>query len=143
MHIYIGSDHRGFEMKARVREWLAGRQMEFEDFGALEYDPGDDYNDYAKQVAREVAGDPGARGLLICGAGNGECMQANRFKGVRAINGVTAEITVMGRRHNDANVLCLAADFVKNPEELVEAFFETKFDGDERHVRRIRKLDEE
>ncbi len=101
------------------------------------------YNDAAVRVAEEVVGTEGARGVLICGSGQGVCMQANRFRGVRAINGLTPELAEVGRRHNDANVLCLAADFVLDLEGVLRAFFETGFDGGEKYVRRNKKLDEE
>jgi len=141
--IYIGADHRGLKQKELVKTWLEGRAQEFHDFGAYEYNPEDDYNEAAVAVAKKVVGEEGARGILVCGSGHGECMAANRFRGVRAINGLTPEMVKVGREHNDANVLCLAADFVPDPEGVLKAFFGTEFLGEERYERRNRKLDEE
>jgi len=141
--IYIGADHRGLKQKELVKTWLEGRAQEFHDFGAYEYNPEDDYNEAAVAVAKKVAGEEGARGILVCGSGYGECIAANRFRGVRAITGLTPEMTKRGREHNDANVLCLAADFVPDPEGVLLAFFDTEFLREERYERRNRKLDEE
>lgn len=143
MIVYIGADHRGFEQKTLAKKWLDEKGIEYEDVGAHELDPNDDYNDYAVKVARAVAKDEEARGILICGSGNGECIQANRFRRVRAINGLTPELAEMGRKHNDANVLCLAADFVPDPTSVLVAFFATEFLGDEKYKRRNEKLDKE
>ena len=140
--IYIGADHRGLKQKELVIRWLEGQAQEFHDFGAYEYDPEDDYNEVAVKVAKKVA-EGGAKGILICGSGYGECIAANRFRGVRAINGLTPEMAKVGREHNDANVLCLAADFVPDPEGVLQAFFDTEFLEEERYERRNRKLDEE
>ena len=141
--IYIGADHRGFEQKKLIMGWLKGQGMECLDMGALNYDPEDDYNDYAVRVARQVAKERDARGILVCGSGHGECIQANRFRGVRAINGLTPELARVGREHNDANVLCLGADFVPKADEILKIFFGTDFLGDKKYIERNHKLDEE
>ena len=139
--IYLGSDHRGFELKRQ----LVASLSDATDLGPVELDAEDDYNVAAKAVARKISEDAAARGILICGSGVGMAMQANRFRGVRAVLADDVEVVKMARKHNDANVLCLGAervDFAK-AKELVQAFLETDFLGDERLVRRNRLLDEE
>ena len=81
--IYVGADHRGWELKARVNEWLAGRKYEFEDMGAYEHDMDDDYVDYAITVGERVGSGPEVhRGIVMCGSGVGVDMAANKEKGV-------------------------------------------------------------
>lgn len=158
--IFIGSDHRGFELKNKLVAALSGgvapaeqisaraedgSEYAVSDLGPFEYDKTDDYNDSAIAVARAVAEHPGSRGILICGSGNGVSIQANRFKGVRAIAPTIPDLARLGREHNNANVLCLSADFLDYNKvvELSKIFLNTKFSGEERHVRRNNRLDEE
>ena len=144
--LFIGSDHRGFELKERlVAELNTSSSYTISDLGPFAYDPADDYNDAALAVARAVASQPDSRGILICGSGNGVCIQANRIKGVRAIAPTIPELARLGREHNDANVLCLSADFLEYNKvaELSNIFLNTKFSDEERHKRRNHRLDEE
>ncbi len=141
--IYLGADHRGFDQKKLVAKWLSSCGMEFEDMGAMSLSPEDDAEDFAAMVAEKVSGSDSNVGVLMCGSGHAVCIQANRFRGVRAINGLTPELAAVGRKHNDANILCLAADFVPEPSGVLRAFFETEFDGAEKYVRRNKKLDKE
>ena len=147
MTVFIGADHRGFELKEKLLPLLTKAHdfVVVVDKGAEKLDNNDDYNDFAKEVAKEVAKDPEARGILICGSAHGVCMQANRFKGVRAINGVNDELVKMGREHNDANVLCLPADFIDetDAERMIHNFLHTKALQGEKYLRRNQKLDEE
>lgn len=147
MKIFVGADHRGFELKSRVVELLRARGEEVHDVGAAELLPEDDFNDYAIEVSKAVLANPGSFGVLLCGSAQGVCMQANRFKGIRAAfcrNFAEAEAT---RKHNDANVLCISADLEKqnstNFEETIMAFLDTSFLGLDRYIRRNQKLDEE
>lgn len=137
--VYIASDHRGFEKKSEILM----SHPDFIDLGPETYDPEDDYNDYAVKVARKVAAEPGARGVLLCGSAHGICIQANRFKGIRAIEGFSEDLVKLGREHNDANILCISADFTADPEPLIQIFLNTPAFTDEKYVRRNRKLDEE
>ncbi|MCL1839968.1 RpiB/LacA/LacB family sugar-phosphate isomerase [Candidatus Saccharibacteria bacterium] len=143
MKVYLGADHRGFELKKRAIEWFGSHQIEFTDLGAYELIPEDDYNDYAVTVCREVLATPGSFGILLCGSAQGMCMQANRFKGIRAAfchNAAEAKVT---REDNDANVICIAADGdCHHCGEMVETFLRTAFLGRERYIRRNKKLDE-
>ena len=144
--IYIGADHRGFAKKEELKTLLTNSQINVTvvDKGATTQDPADDFNDPAQAVAQAVAQDPTSRGILLCGSAHGVCIQANRYRGVRAINADTSDSAQIGRRHNDANILCLSADRLTAEQMLTisETFLTTPFDGDERLARRIRLLDE-
>jgi ribose 5-phosphate isomerase B len=151
--IHIGSDHAGFELKEELKSFLETLQYEVIDHGAYEYDEDDDYPDFIYPVAESVAIDSQSLGIVIGGSGQGEAICANRIKGIRAtvFNGqyepldgreVPNEI-VLSREHNDANVLSLGARFISIAEakEAVELWLETDFSGDDRHVRRIQKIE--
>ena len=140
--IYLGADHRGFELKNAIKTYLNEKGIAATDLGADQFLPDDDYPDYARDVAHAVLGDPGSFGILACGAGHGMCIQANRFKGIRAILGATEILTERGRSHNNANILVLDADFEGDAKAIVDIFLDTPFDTHPRHLRRIRKLDE-
>lgn len=145
MHVYLGADHRGFQLKDEILAWLQGRQIPFTDFGAHEYDAEDDFNDYAKKVAVAMTSDTDAGdfGILLCGSGQGMAMQANRFKGIRAAICSSAMEAMETRMHNDANILCLSADEnAHNYIEIINAFMDTKPLPNEKYQRRCAKLDE-
>lgn len=158
--IFIGSDHRGYELKEHLVAALSGgtapenqittksetgEDYLVTDLGPFTLDPNDDYNDAAIKVAKAVRENPTSRGILICGSAHGIEIQANRFKGVRAIAAYSPELAKIGREHNDANVLCLSADFTnrEDVDKIVEIFLNTAFSGEERHIRRNKRLDEE
>ena len=140
MKIAIGSDHRGFEAKRRLAQFLEQLRHEVVDVGPQAGDSVD-YPDYAFQVAQAVGSGQADRGILLCGTGIGMCIAANKVQGVRAApchDSITAE---MSRRHNDANVLCLSADLLGEEliERMVRIWLETPFDGG-RHARRVEKI---
>ncbi len=145
MKIFIGSDHAGFKLKEKLVPFLKELGHEVIDKGAFQYDKDDDYPDFIQPVALEVAKDRETRGIVIGKSGQGEAMGANREKGVRAAvyYGGNPELLKLTREHNDANVLSLAAGFLneETAQEAVKIWLETPFSGDERHVRRIAKLD--
>ena len=146
MKIYIGSDHAGFEMKKVLMSHLELMGHEVVDKGPDHLDPTDDYPDFVALVAEGVAEvDLGAVGVVIGGTGTGEAIEANRLFGVRTAvyYGGPEEIIKLAREHNDANILSLGARFISEEEakRAVDLFLETKFSGDERHKRRILKLD--
>lgn len=143
MRIYLGADHRGYELKEQIKEWLIDNEYEVEDVGARGFDPEDDYVDFALKVAESIEGNgTNSRGILLCGSGHGVEMVANRFPHVRAILGFSDEVTVQGREHEDANVLVLAAEWVTTDEALkrVHMFLQTEKNSDVRHERRRAKL---
>ncbi len=148
MRIYIGSDHAGFELKGKVIEFVKELGHEVEDKGAFEYNPDDDYPDFVKPVAEAVAGDKESRGIVLGGSGQGEAICANKFRGVRAMEYYApsrGEVNIIedSRTHNDSNILSLGARFLSEEEalEATRLWLGTPFSGDERHVRRIAKLD--
>ncbi|MFO0898851.1 MAG: ribose 5-phosphate isomerase B [Pirellulales bacterium] len=140
MKIAVGSDHRGFQVKAKIVELLRNLGHEVEDHGAHGAE-GVDYPDIASTVAERVGAGGVERGILICGTGIGMCIAANKRKGVRAApchDDLTAE---MSRRHNDLNVLCLSADMLGERliDRMIEIWLSTPFEGG-RHARRIEKI---
>lgn len=144
MKVYIGADYKGFERKSQLLKYFAGTDYEVIDVGAYSYDEGDDFNDPAITVARNVRENRDARGILICDSAHGVTIQANRFKGVRAAHCENEESAKLAREHDDANVLCLSAHFLDEEamKKIINMFLETKFEGLERRVRRINRLDE-
>jgi len=145
MRIYLAADHAGFELKDKLISFLKDLGYEVEDKGALSYNEDDDYPDFVKLIADEVGKDPKAKGIVIGKSGQGEAMCANRVKGVRAVVFYAGPMDIirLSRQHNDTNVLSLAAGFLDEEEAkvAVKTWIETPFSGDERHVRRIAKLD--
>ena len=163
MKIYIGSDHTGFEIKEKLKTYLSdlGLGYEVEDKGAFSYNPDDDYPDFIRPVAEAVAKDSNSRGIILGGSGQGEAMCANRVPGVRAavfytealppgaidIKGEKSndpfEIVKLARVHNDANILSLSVRFLSEDQIkfATQLFLKTEFKGEERHIRRIKKLE--
>jgi ribose 5-phosphate isomerase B len=141
--IYIAADHRGFEVKAKIDEWLKGRGYEFEDLGAYKYDAWDDYVDFAIDASQRVAADPeNNRGILICSSGVGMCVAANKVRKIRCGLGFSPDQVHAARKDDNINVLALAADSVEEIEaiELVEKFLETDFVKSENYLQRIEKI---
>jgi len=141
--IYVGADHRGFEMKAAINAWLKGRGYEFEDVGAFKYEHDDDYADYAIDVAQRVAQAPDKhRGVVICGSGVGVEVAANKVKGIRCGLGFEPDQVHAARKDDNMNVLALAADNVTEDEglALLERFLETEFVETDRYLRRVEKI---
>lgn len=161
--VYFGSDHTGFELKKILKEFVVSLGYEAVDLGNVIYDKDDDYPDYIFPVAQKVAEDPdNNRGIIFGGSGQGEAMAANRVKGVRtalfygpviAKQGVDVtgrvssdpyEIVRLSRLHNYSNILSLGVRFLSNEEakQAVKIWLETEFINEERHLRRINKIDE-
>jgi len=145
MKIYIGSDHAGFELKGKLITFLKELGHEVEDKGAFKFDPNDDYPDFVRPVAEEISKNPKARGIVLGGSGEGEAMLTDRYRGVRTAvwYGGSKEIIKLSREHNDANILSIGARFVTETEAklAVEEWLETPFSKEERHSRRIHKID--
>ena len=146
MKIFIASDHAGFLLKEKLKKLLGGLGVEVFDKGPSSLDEGDDYPDFIAPVAREISENPKtARGIVIGGSGQGEAMVAKRFSGVRAAiyYGGKNDVVLLSREHNDANVLALGARFVTEDEarDAVKLWLKTPFSQEERHVRRIEKIE--
>ncbi len=144
--IYLATDHAGFALKEVVKAWLADSQYEVVDCGAKNLEADDDFPDYIKLAAAAVSAHPNeVKAIIFGGSGQGEAMVANRFSGVRATvyYGAKPEIISLSREHNDANVLSLGARFLTNEEaiEAVRKWLLTEVDLDQRHLRRIKKIE--
>ncbi|OGN28132.1 MAG: hypothetical protein A3A33_02140 [Candidatus Yanofskybacteria bacterium RIFCSPLOWO2_01_FULL_49_25] len=141
--IYIGSDHRGYALKEKLKLWLASRGIEHEDCGALTYDKDDDYPVYAKAVGEKVASHAGNHGILICGSGEGIAIAANKIDGIRAGTCSSPEQAMASVNDEDLNVLALSADYLTEDQvhAITKAFLEARFSGAERHKRRITEID--
>lgn len=140
--IFIGCDHAGFDLKEKVKKHLKKNRVAYKDLSLI-FNPSDDYPDVAKRVAKNVKKTKQNKGILICGAGIGMCIAANRFKGIRAAAVYDKYSTEMSRQHNNANLICLRARKfpARKALNLIEIFLKTKFSSIDRHIRRINRLD--
>ena len=142
MRVYLGSDHAGFELKARLIEHVRELGHEPIDCGATSYDPEDDYPAPSIAAAARAVADRGSFAVVIGGSGNGEQIAANKVSGVRAALVWSDETARLAREHNDANVISIGAR--NHPEvdalRFVEIFLATAFSQDERHKRRIAQV---
>ena len=140
MRVAIGSDHRGVAFRARVREELRRLGAEVLDLGVEGAEPAD-YPDLAEKVARAVASGQADRGVVACGTGIGVSIAANKVRGIRAAVAHDVFTAERSRSHNDANVLCLGAEVVREEDlpAILRAWFTTPFEGG-RHSRRVQKI---
>ncbi len=145
MKIYFATDHAGLEHKDKLFAHLAEHDYELVDYGAFEENSDDDYPDFVAKAARSVALDPKSVGIIFGGSGQGEAMVANRFRGVRCAvyAGGNQEIVSLSRQHNNANMLSIGARFVTIEEMItvVDVWLKTRFGKEERHVRRLKKIE--
>jgi ribose 5-phosphate isomerase B len=139
MKIFIGADHRGFELKEKLKKELVG--FEVIDCGNAVLESNDDYPDFGIAVGKSVV-EKGGMGIVICGSGVGISIAANKISGVRCALCWREEIARQAREHLDANVIAIPSDFLSIEEalRLVKIFLETKFSNEERHKRRIEKI---
>ena len=146
MKIYIGADHNGFDFKKRLADELAKNGFEVVDEGNKKLDPVDDYPQFGARVAHALLAenDDESRGILICGSGQGICIAANRFKGIRASLCWTEDEARASRNDDDCNVLCLPSRYISLNEAIMITltWLTTPFAGAPRFKRRIRELDE-
>lgn len=143
--IYFAADHRGFKLKEELKKHLIERGYEVEDVGAFTYDRSDDYVDFAIAASEKIAQSPREhKGIFICGTGHGMDIVANKFRGLHAALCADVPSAVQSREHGDTNVLVLGADGLDSmrAEEIVDAWLATPFTGEDRHVRRLRKIEE-
>jgi ribose 5-phosphate isomerase B len=142
VRVYLGSDHAGFELKARLVEWLTKAGHEPVDCGPSSYDPADDYPVYVMRAATAAVGDPGSLGIVIGGSGNGEQIASNKVRGVRAALAWSDETARLARLHNNANVLSLGAREypIDDAVGFAKVFVETAFSEEARHVRRLNMI---
>ena len=143
MLIYIGADHRGFELKEILKKFLKDEGYEIIDVGNDHYDKNDDYPDFAALAAHAVSQDSiNRRGILICGSGAGMNIVANKFESVRAVSINNSEQAKLSRNDGDSNIISLSADFIdkEKAEDILRVWLKTPFSGDERHKRRLKKI---
>ncbi|OGE32725.1 hypothetical protein A3J19_03515 [Candidatus Daviesbacteria bacterium RIFCSPLOWO2_02_FULL_41_8] len=160
MKVYLATDHAGFELKEKVKEFLKTEGYEIEDCGAYQFDKDDDYPDFVSKAAEGVSKNLGSKGIVFGGSGQAEAMVANKIKGVRCALFYTPVVPVraadvtgrqssdpfemirLTREHNDANMLSLGVRFLTDEDALKVAklWLESPFPGDERHTRRIEKI---
>ena len=150
MKIILGSDHGGFELKEKLEVFLREKGYEVEDEGPHEMDPSDDYPDFAGKVAEKIVregaglGQEKVMGILICRSAGGIIIAANKFRDIRGI-AVYDELQARhAREHNDANVIGLSGDWTdeEKAKKIVMTTLETPYSNEERHTRRIRKINE-
>tara|TARA_Y100000590_G_C15529422_1_gene942549 strand:- start:190 stop:627 length:438 start_codon:yes stop_codon:yes gene_type:complete len=144
MKIYIASDHAGFELKNKIKDFLKSLEYDVEDCGAFVFDPLDDYPDFILPAAKKVAKDENSRGIILGGSGQGEAMAANRIKGIRAAVYYDGPIDIikLSRLHNNANIISFGARFLSFDRaiEVLKIWFDKDFEKG-RHETRINKLD--
>lgn len=144
--IYLATDHRGFELKEKIKNWLTEWGYQYEDFGAFDYKKDDDYPDFVSKAAAKVSGNPEAdKAIILGGTGQGEAIVANKYPGVRAVvyYGGVEEIIILTKEHNNSNILSIGASFVDefSARAMIRLWLETDFSGDERHKRRLEKIE--
>lgn len=148
MNIYLGADHNGFALKEKVFAYLAKQKYNVDSVGDDDLDPNDDFPEFAQLAALKVIGDStrDPRAILICGGGQGMCMAANRFRGIRASVVWDPYEAKMTRHDNDSNVLCLPARVLENDEalwqDIIDTWLKTPFADAARFKRRNAQLDE-
>ncbi len=144
MTIFIGADHRGFELKNAILEYLHEKNIRIEDLGPYELAPLDDAIDYAQKVAQAVLQNPeNYLGIVICGSGCAVAMAANRFKGIRSGVAMNPSQSAHLRENDHVNILALASDYTPTEEahKVVDAFLSAAPKMDEKYLRRVEKLD--
>src|SRR5579862_4283305 len=143
MKVALGADHGGFELKEKIRQHLVDRGVSVEDIGTHSAAPVD-YPDYARAVGEKVVAQRADRGILVCGAGIGMSIAANKIPGIRAANVHTEVEAQLSREHNNANVLTLGGRLIDDASALkiVDRWLNTEFSKDSRHVQRLEKITE-
>jgi ribose 5-phosphate isomerase B len=146
MKIYLGADHNGYEYKAVIAGLLEKDGHEVIDCGDIKRDSEDDFPQFAGQVVNALLADPStdARGILVCGSGQGMCMAANRFKGIRASLCWNVDEARSSRNDDDSNVLCLSSSYtpLDDVKAILSVWLTTPFAAAPRYVRRLKQLDQ-
>jgi ribose 5-phosphate isomerase B len=142
MKVIIGSDHAGYALKERLKNYFDKVNIKYEDVGAFSKNDKDDYPVYAEMVSKKVSKNKLLKGILICGSGTGMAIAANKFRGIRAVVCYDKYSAKMSRHDNDANVLCLRGRFFPHDKarDIVSVWLKSKFSGLARHKRRVSEL---
>jgi ribose 5-phosphate isomerase B len=144
MKVYVGADHNGFFLKQKLMDYLKKQGHEVVDDGNEKLDPADDYPVFAERAVKDVLGNKeDTRSILICGSGQGMCIAANRFKGIRAAVGYDHESVRASRNDDNVNILCLPARTLAQDAayDLVDTFLKTPFAAADRFNRRLQEID--
>ena len=150
MMIIVGADHAGFKLKEKIKQFLKRRGHTVYDVGNRRYDMNDDYPDFAVALGKNVVRSK-SKGILFCGSAEGICIAANKVKGIRAVAVWNVMNARLSKSHNDANVLCLSGGDMLKPmgglpekkaQKIIVTWLATPFSGEERHVRRITKIEQ-
>lgn len=141
MKIAIASDHAGFNLKEKIKNFLVEKKYKINDFGTYNCNPVD-YPDYIRPATESVVEKKSKFGIILCGTGQGVSITANRYKGARAALCWNIEICKLARRHNNANILSIPALFISEllSFQIINVFFSTDFEGG-RHEKRIKKIE--
>lgn len=142
--LYIASDHAGYRLKEEIKDYLDELGIKYRDLGPKSFNPDDDYPDFAFKVAEKIAKNPAEdKGVLICGTGQGMTLAANKIKGARAIMAWDEWTAEMAKAHLNANILTLGGQVtpLKTAKKIVATWLSTGFSGDERHKKRLRKIE--
>ena len=150
MNIYLASDHAGFELKEGIKKYLTGKGCKIIDFGASSYNETDDYPDFIFAAASAVSEDAKigieSKAIIFGYSGQGEAMMANRLANVRAcvFYGGASDLIILSREHNDANVLSIGANFLslEKAKQAIDLWFATDFSKEDRHIRRIKEIEQ-
>lgn len=141
--VYLSSDHAGFDLKDKIKDYLETIGFDVVDVGTKNSHDSVSYAEYGKKLAKSVLNDKGSYGIGVCGTGLGISYSVNRFKGIRGARITSVEDAELAKEHNDANVLLFGGRQTKieDAKKMINKFFETKFEGG-RHIKRIEELDE-
>ena len=139
-NICIASDHAGFKLKEKIKDYLINKNIPIIDLGPFS-ELSVDYPDYAKKVTNRLILKKSDAGILVCGSGTGMAITANKFKGIRAAQCYSKSSTILSRQHNNSNIICLGSRMLKYKDafKYVTCFLDTKFEGG-RHQKRINKI---
>ncbi|MDD7015599.1 MAG: ribose 5-phosphate isomerase B [Firmicutes bacterium] len=142
MRVAVASDHGGYKLKEKVKEYLESRDIDVIDLGTNS-EESVDYPEYGRACAKAVAGGEADRGIVCCGTGIGISIAANKVKGIRCGLCTNVEMAKLTRQHNDANMLAMGGRIIDDETAMAitEAFIDTEFEGG-RHQRRIDKIEE-
>ena len=140
--IYLGSDHGGFKLKQKIKSFLNELDYKYEDLGNLKFDKDDDYPDYAFKVAEKVSENIKNKGILLCRSSGGMIIAANKVKGIKAVSVIDEKSVKHAIQHNNANIIALSGDWINEnkAKKIVKLSLTTKFNNEERHVRRLKKI---
>ena len=140
MKIYIGADHRGVQLKNKIIEYLKEENFDVEE-STIQNNELDDYPDFACDIARKVINNKNSLGILICGNGIGISIAANKVRGIRCARVVNSDDAFKAKNHNGANMIAFGGIDENNAKEIVDMFISTKPASEERHLKRINKIE--